>query len=351
MGTDKASLPVMRGTMLDFVIRRYSEVFSNVILSCDQPGRYDFPGVTQIYDKYPDSGPMAGLHAVFSETDAEQVFLTGVDIPFASPQFAAWLYDSIGGAPARGIRYGGFLEPLYAAYSRKLFSNIENFLRDGDNSLLNLLDTDEASIIEEDELTSISPYPPEELLININSPGDYERALPLFKYYGDTKKPVISVVAKSGTGKTTYLERLIPELKKRGLTLGVIKHDAHKFEIDIPGKDSWRIAQAGADIVAVSSSEKTAVIEKHEQPVPLNKLVRRMRAADLILTEGYKTGFKPKIEIRRAELGNAALCADSELIAVVSDDGLSESVPVLPFAELSAMADLIEEFVARFRPL
>jgi len=199
------------------------------------------------------------------------------------------------------------------------------------------------------ELPPLRPPPPEELLLNINSPGDYERAQPLFKYYGDSEKPVISVVARSGTGKTTYLERLIPELKKRGITLGVIKHDAHKFDIDIPGKDSWRIAQAGTDIVAITSAEKTAMIEKHEQPVPLNKIIRRMRTCDLILTEGYKAGFKPKIEIRRTALGNDPLCADDELVAVVSDDNQPERVPVLSFDALAEMADLIEEFMAKHR--
>jgi molybdopterin-guanine dinucleotide biosynthesis protein MobB len=234
-------------------------------------------------------------------------------------------------------------------YSRKLFDKIEYCLRNNENSLYHLFA--DAEILDAHSLTDIYPYPLDELLININAPDDYERALPLFKYYGDTEKPVISVVAHSGTGKTTYLERLIPELKKRGFKLGVIKHDAHRFEIDKPGKDSWRLAQAGADIVAVSSADKTAMIEKHEQLIPLNELAGRMKNAGLILTEGYKAGLKPKIEIYRAELGHAALCSDSELIAVVSDDCLTRGVPVLPFSELSKVADLIEDFVSKFRPL
>lgn len=76
------------------------------------------------------------------------------------------------------------------------------------------------------------------------------------------KIPVISIVAKSGTGKTTLMEKIIKELKLKNYKLAVIKHDAHSFEIDKPGKDTWRHAQAGADIVAISSPEKVALIEK-----------------------------------------------------------------------------------------
>ena len=351
MGVDKADLPAPRGSMLGFILRRYAEVFSTVILSCDRPGRYDFPGVEQVYDEYPDKGPMAGLHAVFSKTDAARVFLAAVDLPFSSPRLAAWLYDGLGDAPARVLSCGGFIQTLYSVFSRELLGQIDRCLRDDETSLIHFINSIGAEVLDAGALTDVYPYPPEELFLNINSPDDYARARHLFQYYGDTDKPVLSVVAKSGTGKTTYLERLIPELKKRGLTLGVIKHDAHRFEIDIPGKDSWRAAKAGADVVAISSSEKTAVIERHEQPVPLNELVRRMGAVDLVLTEGYKAGHKPKIEIFRAELGRGALCPDSELIAVVSDDDIERGVPVLPFSDIAAMADLIEDFIAKYRPL
>ena len=351
MGVEKADLPVMRGTMLGFILGRYRQAFSRVILSCDKPRAFDFPDVTQVADEYPDGGPMSGLHAAFCKSDAAHIFLTAVDMPFSSPKLAAWLYDGIGGASGRALSHKGFIQPIFSVFSRSVLPEMERCLRAGKTSLYRFIQSIDAEILEAEALAARHPYAPEDLFFNINNPADYENALPLFKYYGETEKPVLCVVAESGTGKTTYLERLIPELKGRGIRLGVVKHDAHRLEIDVPGKDSWRITQAGADVVALSGPEKTAIIEQHEQPMSLNTLVGRMSGVDLILTEGYKRGFKPKIELYRAALGRAALCTDSELLAVVSDDNPAREVPVLPFAAIAAMADLIESFVTKFRPL
>ncbi|MCL1876121.1 MAG: molybdopterin-guanine dinucleotide biosynthesis protein B [Synergistaceae bacterium] len=169
--------------------------------------------------------------------------------------------------------------------------------------------------------------------------------------FNDSVPPVLSVVGYSDSGKTTYLEKLIPALKKRGIKLCVIKHDAHSFDMDMPGKDSWRLTQAGADITVVSSPAKIAVIEKWEHEENLSALALRFRGkADLILTEGYKRDSALKIEIRRA--ANKALdpfCKDEELFAVAGDYDLETeaktSVPLLPLDDAAPMADLIMSFL------
>lgn len=97
-------------------------------------------------------------------------------------------------------------------------------------------------------------------------------------------KVVISVVAKSGSGKTTLLEKVIRILKEKNIKLAVIKHDAHSFEMDKPGKDTWRHAQAGADIIAISSPEKFAMIEKRGHEITLDEIVDRIEGVDLIIT-------------------------------------------------------------------
>ena len=105
--------------------------------------------------------------------------------------------------------------------------------------------------------------------------------------------PVIAFAAYSGTGKTTLIEKLVRELKNRGLRLAVIKHDGHKFEIDHEGKDSWRFAKAGANITVISSSEKTAYVEQGE--LTLEQLLDMIHGVDLILVEGYKNEKLPQI--------------------------------------------------------
>jgi molybdopterin-guanine dinucleotide biosynthesis protein B len=160
--------------------------------------------------------------------------------------------------------------------------------------------------------------------------------------------PVISFVAKSGTGKTTLLEKLIKELKKRNLRIAVIKH-AHDFEIDKPGKDSWRHAKAGADIVAISSFEKFALIEKHQKEMTLDEIISRISGVDLILTEGYKKENKPKIEVFRAEVSKELLSKPEELIAIASDVRLDVGVPCYDIDDAEGIAAEIQDYIDRIR--
>ncbi len=160
----------------------------------------------------------------------------------------------------------------------------------------------------------------------------------------------VCFVAKSGTGKTTLLEKVIALLKERGYRVGAIKHDAHRFNIDHPGKDSYRLAAAGADTMLISSSEQLALIRKHAAPPPIEELLATyFTDVDIVLTEGLKKGSLPKIEVHRKGLDAALLCRGEEddptLVAVASDEPLKLDVPVLDLNDAGTVADFIE---ARF---
>lgn len=157
----------------------------------------------------------------------------------------------------------------------------------------------------------------------------------------------ISFVAKSGTGKTTLLEKVIAELKSRSYKVGVIKHDAHRFDIDHPGKDSHRLVQAGADTMLISSPEKLAVIKKHDASPPIEQLIATYFSdMDIVLTEGFKKSGLPKIEIHRAERSPTLICRgeehDPSLLAVASDEPLELDVPVLDLNNPKQVADFVE---------
>jgi len=110
--------------------------------------------------------------------------------------------------------------------------------------------------------------------------------------------PVVSFVGKSKTGKTTLLEGVIKELKQRGYRVGVIKHAHHGFEMDKPGTDSWRMAQAGSDVVVVSSPQRAAVILQVNEELFLNQMIPMFsERVDIILTEGYKQADTVKIHV------------------------------------------------------
>jgi molybdopterin-guanine dinucleotide biosynthesis protein B len=162
------------------------------------------------------------------------------------------------------------------------------------------------------------------------------------------RTPMLTFVGKSGTGKTTYLERLIPLLKAQGLTLALVKHDAHGFQMDTPGKDTYRFSAAGADVVAISSAEQMAMICRPQQELTLDQVISRLPPVDLILTEGYKTLPNPKIEIHRAALHRPLLTPREQLLAVVTDEPLSVSCPQLSFDDLEGCVALILDFMKNF---
>ncbi|WP_088536729.1 molybdopterin-guanine dinucleotide biosynthesis protein B [Geobacter sp. DSM 9736] len=160
----------------------------------------------------------------------------------------------------------------------------------------------------------------------------------------------VSFVAKSGTGKTTLLEKVIAELKKRGWRVGAIKHDAHRFDIDHPGKDSHRLTAAGADTMLISSPEKLALVKRHAASPPIRELIATYFGdVDIVITEGFKLGDLPKIEVHRRERSSELLCRgenyDPTLIAVASDMQLDVDVPLLDLNDPEAVALFVE---ARF---
>jgi molybdopterin-guanine dinucleotide biosynthesis protein MobB len=162
------------------------------------------------------------------------------------------------------------------------------------------------------------------------------------------KIKALSFVAKSGTGKTTMLEKVIHELKNRGYKVGVIKHDAHRFDIDHPGKDSYRLAAAGADTMLIASPEKLALIKRHPVAPPVEELLETyFPDVDIVLTEGFKKSGLPKIEINRRERSATLICRGEEhdptLIAVASDQPLELDVPLLDLNNPTEVADFVEK--------
>ncbi|WP_019850058.1 molybdopterin-guanine dinucleotide biosynthesis protein B [Desulfitobacterium sp. PCE1] len=156
--------------------------------------------------------------------------------------------------------------------------------------------------------------------------------------------PVISFVAPSGTGKTTLLERVVVKLKQSGLKIATIKHDAHRFDIDIPGKDSWKMAQAGADIVMIASAEKIAIIQKIDEEKELDDLISRIDKVDLILTEGFRISGKPKIEVHRSERSSELRSEPHELLAIASDITWQIGVPCYHIDDVDGVVETIMSY-------
>lgn len=156
--------------------------------------------------------------------------------------------------------------------------------------------------------------------------------------------PILSFVGHSGCGKTTFIEKLIPLIAQADVKVAIIKHDVHGFEMDKPGKDTWRHKRAGAFATLISNAAQLGMVmdvQHDHQPLELAPL---LHGADLILTEGFKRAAHPKIEVFRPAATNDRdlLCRnDPQLVAVISDDPVSIDAACFSFGHIQAVADFI----------
>jgi len=163
---------------------------------------------------------------------------------------------------------------------------------------------------------------------------------------GRPTPPIVSVVGFSGSGKTTFIVKLVPELTRRGIRVGTIKHDVHGFQMDKPGKDSWRHKQAGAAMTVISSPVQIGMVRDVDHDHSLDELLPLFSGMDLIVTEGYKRGDKPKLEIFRADMQTEPLCtSDEHLLALITDADIDVGVPRFATKDARRVADfLIKRF-------
>ena len=155
--------------------------------------------------------------------------------------------------------------------------------------------------------------------------------------------PVVAIVGKSKSGKTTLIEKLILELRSRGYQVATVKHASRGLAFDKPGKDSWRHIQAGSETTAVGSPDNLVLIKPVTQDVSLDEIARLLDDDyDIILVEGFKSSSVPKIEVHRKDSG-PPLSAVRKRIAIVSDEPLEIKTRQFSPGDTKAIADLLEK--------
>jgi molybdopterin-guanine dinucleotide biosynthesis protein B len=160
------------------------------------------------------------------------------------------------------------------------------------------------------------------------------------------KMKIIGLAGWSGAGKTTLLTGVIPLLVERGLKVSTIKHAHHAFDIDVPGKDSWRHREAGASEVLVASGRRFALMHelRSEAEYSLPELVARLAPVDLVIVEGYRTGPHAKIEVFRAGNGKPLLHPhDAAIVGIISDTALPVTLPQARIDDLPVVAGMLLE--------
>jgi len=169
---------------------------------------------------------------------------------------------------------------------------------------------------------------------------------------GKTLPPLLSVVGKSNSGKTTLLVKLIAEFRQRGFRIGTIKHDVHGFEMDRPGKDTWRHKEAGSLTTIISSPFQIGMVKDVDHDHHPNELLSLLYDMDIVLAEGYKRGNWPKLEVFRSEIHKAPFCGgDPNLLALISNDPIELGVPRFSTDDMEELTEFLIEHFGLIQPV
>lgn len=318
-GIDKRFLVIEGRTLLLRNLAFLRELFPRVaiVLGHDQDiDLGDARADVILHDAWPTGSPLAGIATALRHFH-EPVFALAVDIARPDRESALRVLAAFPGHDAALPAIGGqFHQPLFAAYGPACLVPMAAVLDAGRHRIVHILPA---------VRTVEVPFPDEARFRNINTMDDFREAQREARAQGApaaaAQPALVAVVGKSDAGKTTLIEKLVPELVRLGLRVGTVKHDAHSFEIDHPGKDSWRHGRAGASAYAIASPERLAFITRLDEELELTAIARRFFAGfDLVVAEGYKRSAPHRVELFRAGAGHAEpLCAPGEALALVTD--------------------------------
>ena len=343
MGQDKAGLLIGKKTFLQQIEENLKDA-DEILLSVKDRRDYPEIGARHIEDREADKGPLMGLCSALEECSYDKVWVMSCDMPLVNwdtvQKLEHYLTDGIDAVipvDRTGKKY-----VLCAWYRKSTLEILKEQLESGDLKVKHLLGRLRVCYVAVEGLTDGSCK-----FQNINTREEYQTFTERSAVRPDkelhTDIPIVSFVAYSGTGKTTFLERLIPKLKARGLKIAIIKHDGHRFEIDHEGKDSDRFTKAGADVTGLISSEK-AVLMENRQTDP-EEFLKKIDGVDLILTEGFKQGPWPKIMLHRKGTGKPMPLLPEECLAVISDVEILDCKNVFPLEEIEKTADFLFRYI------
>lgn len=360
MGEDKTSVSFGGATLLEWMIGRVADAFRDVFVVAREPGRLRHLGVPVVRDAVDARGSAVGIYSALIASPSERVLCLACDMPMVSPGFLRCLAEGSLDYDAFVPSHGLYKEPLCAVYSRATAGEFERLLADGRLQVDRVFSRVRTGYLPVDEERFGNAG---DLFMNVNTPEELEQARsacaqPPHSLPGTGKKladrveafrrqaplPVVSIVGKKKSGKTSVLLGVIHELVARGYRVAALKHDTHGFEIDVPGTDSFRLREAGALVAGISSPDKYAWVNQTGREPSLQELVARItEPVDLLITEGFKRQDAPKIEVSRRGRSTELIAEEDELIGIVSDQAFpAYRVPQLSMDDSVGIADLVE---------
>ncbi len=327
MGTDKAMLTAEgkpNAVRLLHALSGEDSPCTEVWLSIGTGESYPAIHAQKVSDRFPGCGPMGGLEAALTVCREEYLFVAPVDTPFADAQMARELMTYMADASRQ--------RDAVLVVGRKEKLRMRDFLRELDVVYVN------AQELTDGVRKSTS----------CNTPREWRRLMEQESARSGKEQVIVSVTGWSGSGKTTWLEKLLPELSMRGIRTAVVKHDAHDFEVDREGKDTWRMAQAGAAVTGIVSGYKAALMEY--RPVALERFIGKIENVDLVILEGGSELDLPHILVYREALGKGMRVPPESCLAVISDDPVGDGcAAIYSFEQIKEAADFVEKYLVSQR--
>jgi molybdopterin-guanine dinucleotide biosynthesis protein MobB len=358
MGEDKAFAEFQGSTLLEWIRDRLAPSFSHVFVVTREPSRFQHLGLPVVNDALSEDGSAVGIYSAVLASPTERVVCVACDMPFVTPRFVRVLAERSEGFEVFVPRHGGHLQPLCAVYSKGTLDAYRDFIGSGRRRIVDVYPSLNTGYLDMDGGEFGDP---EQLFMNVNTPAELEAARrradeeeggwraalqPRIRAFMDTcPLPIVSFIGKKKSGKTTVVLGVVKELRSRGYRLAVVKHDVHGFDIDIPGTDSYRFREMGAEVVGISSPDKYVWLNAVQEEPSLADLVRQIREpVDLIITEGFKKQDAPKIEVSRRARSTELVSALDEMVGITSDQPFPDyPVPQFALDDFKGLADLIEQ--------
>jgi molybdopterin-guanine dinucleotide biosynthesis protein MobB len=358
MGEDKAFALLKDGTLLEWMRDRLAPLFANVFVVTKDPSRFHTLGLPIVNDALPEMGSAVGVYSAVLASPTGRVICVACDMPFLTPRLLRTLADGSEGFDVYVPRHGGYLQPLCAVYGKGTLDAYREFIASGGRRIFDIYPDLNTGYLDIDDSTYGDP---DRLFFNVNTHVELEAARkelageeggrraalrPRIQAFMDASPlPVVSFIGKKKSGKTTVVLGVIEELRSRGYRVAALKHDSHGFEIDVPGTDSYRFREMGAEVVGISSPDKYVWLNTVAEERPLGELIRQIREpVDLIITEGFKKQDAPKIEVSRRARSTELVSLPDELIGIASDQRFPDyPVPQLDLDDFQGLADLIAE--------
>lgn len=352
-GGDKALLPLGGGSMLLRVVARLLPQVDAMILNANGPAeRFAGLGLPVVPDGIADHpGPLAGILAGMDWAareggDVTHILSLSADTPFLPLDLAARL---AAGLPDDGIavaRSASGLQPVFGLWPVALRQDLRVFLANGQGAAVRdfVARHRHATVDFPVQPGGVDPF------FNVNTPDDLEQARTLLR-----PPPVFGITGWKNSGKTTLVTRVIAALVARGYRVSSVKHAHHAFDIDQPGRDSFRHREAGASEVLIVSGHRWALMhEARGEPEPdLAEMLPRLSPCDIVIVEGYKREAHPKLEVRRREGRKAEPLAPSDpsIVAIASDHATqTDGLPLFDLDDAQGVAEFIEKHLGLARP-